>query len=394
MEITANEIKTQTFSEILSDFEKRFQQEYGENFKIKPNGVLANLVKVAALYELDFQDNLTYFTNQLNPNVSEAIWQDALNERIGVYRLEESSTTFVKEINGTANSKIARKSIIIRSEKTTNDFTNVSDFTTDENGTALVEFEAIKAGDVKISQDEKFRIIRAPSSISSLSETIISTVSTGRERESDDLFRIRYANSKALTAQATGRANLSNLGKLVNDSAYLGIHDRNTDKFIEPHFVKIIAKHNTTDTIFAQAILDTFGTGIKFLGSTSVTVKDANGENIKVKFYKAVDVPIDISIVMKITDGEFEETVIKDTKEKILEYVEKRIYGLGSIVYATELIIPILTGNIGVEAIEEIAIKRVSEEEYAEVIELDEDEVPVFDFNQIHIEKETDSESH
>lgn len=394
MEITDNEIKIQTSSEILSDIEKRFQQEYGENFSIKSGGVLDNLFQVAANYELEFQDNLVYFAKQLNPVSVENMWQDALNERIGVYRLEEASTKFTIEVNGTPNCKVSKNTILIRGEKSNKDFTNISDFSTDENGLALVEFEAADAGDIKISDDENFRIIRAPSTINKLEAVIKSTVSTGRERESDELYRLRYASSKALTAQATGRANLSNLGKLVNDSAYLSIQDRNTDKTMNPYCVKIIAKHNTTDNVFAQAILDTFGTGIQFLGSTSVVVKDDNGENVQIKFCKAIEIPLEINIIVKITDGEFEETVIKNTKEKILEYIEKRLYGLGSIIYATELIIPVLTENIGVEAIEEISIKRESDNFYTDVIELEEDEVPIFDFNKIHVEKENINESY
>ena len=393
MKITKDKIITETSAEILTNIETELNSKYNKNFKIKSGGILDNILQVLTETETSFQDNLVYFTKQFNPETCESIWQDALQERLGVSRLEETSTTFTKEVKGTPNSKISQGAILIRSEKTAKEFTNSSDFTTDEKGNALVQFTAVSAGEITIEENETFKIIRAPSYVEELSNTLMETFSAGRSRETDDVYRIRFANSKAQNSQATARANISNLGKYVNDAAFLSIHDKNTDLSMDANCVRIIVKHNTTDQVFAQAILDTFGCGIQFIGSTSVTVKDSKNKNVHIKFSKAVNVPIEISAKVKITDGEYEDNVIKIAKEKIIEYIDNRIYGLGNIIYATELILPLLTSNIGIDAVEEIKIKRIEDEKYTDIISLEEDEAPEFTLNQIYIEKEAGSES-
>lgn len=392
MEITKDKIITETAAEILSDIEASLNNKLSKTFKIKSGGVLENIFQVLSETELNFQSNLEYITKQFNPDTCESIWMDALHERLGVKRLEETATTFLKEVKGLPHSNISKNSILIRSELTNNEFTNSNDFTTDENGVGLTSFISTTAGDIKIEATDTFKIVRAPSSIEEILDTLAETVSVGRDRESDDNYRIRFFNSKALNSQATARANISNLGKYLNDNAFLNIIDKNTDISMEANCVKIIVKHNTTDSMFAQAILDTFGSGIKFIGSTSVTVKDIKGENVLIKFCKAVDVSIEISAKVRITDGEYEENVKKNAKEKIMEYINSRIYGLGDIIYATELIIPMLTANIGIEAVEEIKIRRTGQSEYIDILTLLEDEVPEFNLNQIYIEKEASSE--
>lgn len=392
MEIIDNKLKTETSAEILSNLENRFKTEYSDKFKIKEGGILENILQILTDTEIRFQDNLLYFANQFNPSVPENVWQDALNERLGVSRLEEENTMLTLQLKGSPNCKITKSSILVRTENSNEEFLNFSDFVTDEKGLAFVDFIAAASGEVKFTEDDNFKIIRAPSSIQEVVRLLPETISTGRSRESDDDYRIRYENSKALTSQATARANNSNLGKYVKDSAFLSIHDVNTDDEFEHNCVKIIAKHNTTDNIFAQAIFDTFGSGIKYLGTTSVIITDKKGENVKVKFYKATDVPIEISIEMKISYGQYEDNVIQKAKETILEFIETRNFGLASILYATEFIVPLLTADIGIEAIKKINIKRSGNNNYTDILELEEDEVPSFEITNIHIQKESDDE--
>ena len=75
---------------------------------------MGNILEIVKDREGSIQDNLEYFSKQFNPETAQNIWQDALYERIGVFRLAQTYTRFSKEISGTPNSVIEKSSILIR----------------------------------------------------------------------------------------------------------------------------------------------------------------------------------------------------------------------------------------------------------------------------------------
>ena len=211
-----------------------------------------------------------------------------------------------------------------------------------------------------------------------LSPMIYLQFSIGRERESDNEFRIRFRNSKALNAKATRNACLANLSKYVDNIAFLNIIDKNIDDTFDPGTIKIIVHHNTTDNIFASAILDTVAVGIQYLGDTSVTLTDTSGKNIVVKFQNADEIELSITAGVKVRKGYYANTVFNKAKENILKYIEERVFGLESIVYATEFIIPILETD-GVEAVQSIKVKRTGiDVDYQDNVALTREQVPIF----------------
>lgn len=366
-----------TLEEIFNEFESKLKSKYGSDFYIKPEGIIDNIVNTSGLMEILLQNQIAFLAKQFDPETCEGNWQDALYERIGVSRLDEQATVFKKKILGTAGYAGAAGAVTIRSKSTNDEFVNTSDFTIEDDGTAEIEFECVVAGAVSVNASDSFVIVEGPNEVTGISADDAVQIAIGRERESDSDFRLRFRNSKAQNARATRNANEANLLKYVDNIAFLKIIDKKTDNSFDAGTIKIIAKHNTTDENFAKAVFDSVADGIDLLGDTSVIVKDNSGQDVTINWKNADEINLDIKATVKVRNGYYPNTVFANVKQNILAYIEKRVFGLQSIVYATEFIIPVLEVD-GVEAVVEILVKKSSDEEFSDNISLSREEVPAF----------------
>ena len=370
--------KLDTLDEVLDTLESELQKKYSDSFYIKPEGIIDNIAVSQGYLDLKLQQQLAFLATQFDPESVEGIWQDALYERIGVTRLEAQKSTFVLKVQGAANLVCNARSMTIRSKSDNNEFENISEFTTDENGVALVDFQCVIDGAIEVKSTDEFLIVTAPDGITSVAQADDLQFSIGRERESDNEFRIRFRNSKALNAKATRNANLANLSKYVDNIAFLKIVDKKSDENFVAGTVKIIAYHNTTDNIFAEAIFNTIADGIELIGDTEITVRDTSDEPVVIRFQNAEEIELSITVDVKVRSGYYANTVFNKAKENILKYIEERVFGLESIVYATEFIIPILETE-GVEAVQSIKVKRNNiDQEFKDNVALTREQVPIF----------------
>ena len=368
----------QDLDEVLDDLELQLQKKFGDGFYIKPEGIVDNIATSTGIQNIKLQEQIGYLIKQYDPETANGSWQDALYERIGVTRLEAQKSTFVLKVQGAANLTCSAGSMTIRSQTDNNEFENISEFTTDDDGIALVDFQCVIDGAIEVKSTDEFLIVTAPDGITSVSQADDLQFSIGRERESDNEFRIRFRNSKALNAKATRNANLANLSKYVDNIAFLKIVDKKSDENFDAGTVKIIAYHNTTDNIFAEAIFNTIADGIELLGDTQITVRDASDEPVVIKFKNADEIELSITAEVKVRSGYYANTVFNKVKENILKYIDERVFGLESIVYATEFIIPILETD-GVEAVQSIKVKRNGiDEDYQDNVSLTREQVPIF----------------
>ena len=377
MKIDESGYSLSTAGDILSAYEEQLQQKFGSDFYIKPEGVIDNIVNSSGVMEILLQNQIASLARQFDPESSQKSWQDALYERIGVSRLDEQATVFKKKILGTAGYAGAAGAVTIRSKSTNDEFVNTSDFTIEDDGTAEIEFECVVAGAVSVNASDSFVIVEGPNEVTGISSDDAVQIAIGRERESDSDFRLRFRNSKAQNARATRNANEANLLKYVDNIAFLKIIDKKTDNSFDAGTIKIIAKHNTTDENFAKAVFDSVADGIDLLGDTSVIVKDNSGQDVTINWKNADEINLDIKATVKVRNGYYPNTVFANVKQNILAYIEKRVFGLQSIVYATEFIIPVLEVD-GVEAVLEILVKKSSDQEFSDNISLSREEVPAF----------------
>ena len=372
--------------DIVKSIETELQKKFGSDYYIKPEGVMDNIACTVSSMVICLQDEIAKLAKEFDPETAENYWQDALYERIGIKRLEEEPTRFKKKIRGAAGYSGVAGSITLRSASSNDEFVNTSEYLIEDGGTVLVEFECIKFGVVNVSSDEIFTIVDAPNEVTDVLDEEASDIVIGRDAESDNDYRIRFRNSKSQNAKGTRKANIANLLPYVDDIAFLKIYDKNEDNTLPAGTLLIIAKHNTTDEIFAKAIFDTVVDGIDFAGDTTVVLKDTEGQDVPISWKNADEIPMDITGTIKIRSGYYPNTVMSNVKQGILEYIEKRVYGLESVIYATEFIVPMLETD-GVEAVTSVEVKKTTDASYSDSVTLTREQVPVFALERITLNK-------
>ena len=386
MEINSEGLTLSDLTDILNDAETTLQSTYGADFYIKPEGVIDNIFASAGLMETDLQEQIAFLAKQFDPETAEGVWQDALYERIGVQRLQAEPTTFQMRVLGTEGFEGVKGDITIRSDLTQEEYTNIADYTVGENGVTLT-FECVVAGATSVIETETFKIVTSPEDITGLSTSNITNIDIGRERETDDEFRIRFRSAKAYNSKATRNANFANLLQYVDNESFLEILDKKNDVSFSPGTMEIIAKHNTTDDIFANAIFNTVACGIELLGNTTVTVQDSAGSDATVKFYKADEPEIDFNITVTLKNGYVQSTIFRNIKDAVINYTKKsHIFGLKSVIFATEFIVPILNCE-GVAAVNTIQIKLGTSETYTDSLQMTQFQVPSFSADNITVQE-------
>ena len=374
MEIDKYGYTLSELNDILKNYETELQKKFGSDFYIKPEGLVDNIITASGLCEMDLQDKLASLCKQFDPLTAEDDYQDVLYERVGLERIDDTPTEFTIKVFGIPDFSGEAGSITLRSNVTSDVFVNVEDYVLDGSGCSDIKFQAVVTGAVEVNSGDEFQIALAPEEIFAVISAFDITI--GSQRETDLKFRERFNDSKAVNARAARNANLTNLSKYVDNMAFLKIIDKRTDKSFKAGSIEIIVKHNTTDEIFAKAIFDSAADGIEYTGNTTVIVKDNSGEDLEIKFEKALEPEISIKGTLKLKQGYSMAGTRASAEAKIREYITERVFGLGSIIYATEFIVPILEAD-GVEAVLDIAVKK-GDEEYTDSVTLARNEAPKF----------------
>lgn len=340
MNIDSQGYTLDTLDDILSAFETFLRDKYGDDFYIQAKSVISNIFTTVAFQEMSLQEQIAFLIKQFDPEQAEGEFQDALYERLLVYRIKAEKTVVERTIVGAAGLAVAAGEVTIRNKTTLDEFVNKDTVTIGNDGTVVADFECVLFGAIDLPENTEIEVLSMPIGVTDVITGQEPKIDIGRARETDEEYRVRFRKEKSKNAKATRNANYANLGQYVDDMSYLNIFDKKNDNTINAGEIKIIVNHNTTDTIFANAIFNTVADGIDTLGTTSVTVKDDANEDVTINWINASFTQIAIEGDLKVKSGFFYQSVANAVKSSILEYVQKRIYGLGQTVYANEFIIP------------------------------------------------------
>ena len=373
-----------TLDDLLTAFELFLKSKYGEDFYIKAEGVIDNIVSSVSFQIMSLQEQLAYLMKQFDTESAEGQFQDALYERLLCYRIKAEKTVVERTINGTAGLLVKAGTVTIRNKATLDEFINKDDVTIDDNGSVVADFECVLFGAIDLPQNAEIEVISLPIGVNTVTTGDNPKIDIGRDRETDEEYKVRFRNEKTQNAKATRHANLINLGKYVDDESYLNIVDKKNDDSMNCGEVKIIVNHNTTDTIFANAIFNTVADGIDTIGTTTHVVKDDANQDVTINWINASFTEVALKMNIKIKTGYLFTQVANDIKSAIINYVDKRIYGLGATVYANEFIIPIF-GVDGVENVSNIQVGVNGSENFAESLEIDSTALAMFNVDWITI---------
>ena len=384
MKINKQGLSLSNLNDLLENKEEQLSQIFGADFYIKPEGVIDNIATSLSFLEILFENSCSHLVKQFDPETADSEYLDDLYERIGLQRNENTKTRFTIEFIGNSGLQVAAGSLQIRMLSSGFLFSNSESFQFDSDGKAAVLFECLYPGIVSVNPDDDFELETVPDSSISAASSAVLNIITGVEQETDYSLRQRFHNVRNTSEKCSRNAVIKNLSAYVDDISFLKVLDGNSDSSIQPGKILIIAKPNTDDQTFLNAINETVPGGVGFLGNTSITLTLSNGQDWFAAYEKAEDVQIYLSVVLKVRSGYYSNTVFANVRKNILAYLNERIFGLNSTVYATEFIIPILEVD-GVEAVTDIKVKRSSETSYSSSVSTLRNEIPVFSESNINI---------
>lgn len=341
MKIDAQGYTLDKLDDILSAFENFLRGKYGDDFYIEAKSVISNIFTSVAFQEMNLQEQIAFLIKQLDPEQAEGDFQDALYERLLVYRTKAKKTVVERTILGTSGLSVAAGKITIRNKATLDEFINKDTVIIGEDGKVVADFECVLFGPIELPENAEIEVLSMPIGVTGIETHENPKIDLGKNRETDEEYRVKYRKEKSKNAKATRNANYSNLGKYVDDPSYLSIIDKKNDRNMNAGEIKIIANHNTTDTIFANAIFETVADGIDTIGTSTMTVKDNAGEDVTINWINASFSQIAITGDLKVKSGFLFASVANAVKSAIIDYIiNDRIYGLNQTVYANEFIIP------------------------------------------------------
>ena len=384
MKINKQGLSLSNLNDLLENKEEQLSQIFGADFYIKPEGFIDNIATSLSFLEILFENSCSHLVKQFDPETADSEYLDDLYERIGLQRNENTKTRFTIEFIGNPGLQVAAGSLQIRMLSSGFLFSNSESFQFDSDGKAAVLFECLYPGIVSVNPDDDFELETVPDSSISAASSAVLNIITGVEQETDYSLRQRFHNVRNTSEKCSRNAVIKNLSAYVDDISFLKVLDGNSDSSIQPGKILIIAKPNTDDQTFLNAINETVPGGVGFLGNTSITLTLSNGQDWFAAYQKADDVQIYLSVVLKVRSGYYSNTVFANVRKNILAYLNERIFGLNSTVYATEFIIPILEVD-GVEAVTDIKVKRSSETSYSSSVSTLRNEIPVFSESNINI---------
>ncbi len=384
MIINETGVSMQTLSSILNNNIEQIQNNLGSDYTLRAEGVIDNIIVILAILEYYLEQQVAYLIKQFDPKTADGEYQDALYERVGMYRYKAAPTTFSMQATGEAGTAIAAGAITIENLITKSYFYNNFDINFNENGIANIEFESIVDEPVFVSDTDVFELVQKPDNVYSIDFSSISNIVIGKNGESDAEFRTRFYSKLSKPAKCTRNAILTNLSEYTDGLEFITVHDYNSDNSIPAGAIKIIAKPVVSDAEFCKAILDNVIGGISFVGNTTVNVPLSNGQNWVVTYQKAQEVAIQLNISVRIRRGYYQNAVLAKIPDNILNYFETQKYGLNSAIRATEFVASVCETE-GVEAVTQISIKTSEDVLYSDIIELSEDEYPVLSVTNLHI---------
>lgn len=194
-------LEIQNLAEVLTEREDACKLFLGNDFKISGDSVAANLQASDADREALIQELLAFLVNQMSVSNSSGIFLDWNAMFKNLSRITPRQTTITRTINGTAGTVLAVNSLSITDTTIDEQFTLSSAVTIGAGGTVQGTFISSSYGELNVSDSDTFEIVTPISGVTSVTFTTgDSTITAGRNAETDTIFRSRVVNSNQINS--------------------------------------------------------------------------------------------------------------------------------------------------------------------------------------------------
>ena len=315
MEISSKGIIPADIEKYLAKWTNFLKGKYGQDFFIKPEGVIDNLAVGSTASSLDFESIILKLVKEMNPYTAEDEWQDHLYSLIGLEREQSSFTVVQRTVQGTPDTTVAAGSVLFENELTKDQFKLIDDCQLDSNGIGVGSFKAEEMGAIDLISTAKCKIISAPASVKGIYYTTGNSIDIGKEYESNAEFRETWLQEQA-TAKANTEGGLKKIllpycyGKSNNIKIRM---NRNVVKYedVPLHSANIVVNSPYDDETIANVIFNKMvDGGFGLVGDIHQVVTDSEGVEEDVYFSRAIIVQTywQVQVALK-EDYELEQVI-------------------------------------------------------------------------------------
>lgn len=309
---------------LQQEVEHEYKTTFGADLVVTPDTPQGVLIAQETLSRAGVLSIIAQFSNQINPNVSEGVWLDALLALTGSRR-EQSTKTFVENVvlSGVPSSIIPAGALAALSVAPYEQFELTTSILIDAGGTGIGTFRAINSGSIVCDANQLTQIITAAIGWEAVNNPDAATY-TGTETESDEQARSRRRNTLAANAVTTSEAIISGLYLLdgVRSVSYL---ENRTNAPVVIDGVNLVAHSiwacvdGGSDQQIAETLLAKKSCGSNWNGSVTENVTDPwSGQVYPVQFERPTDVPIMIRVTVRASGGVADP--ITTVRKAIMDY--------------------------------------------------------------------------
>ena len=283
-----------------------------------PQGLLINAETEARQSVARNNANLA---NQINPDIAECIFLDAIWALTGGSRYKATRTVVQNvELRGVPATIIPEGTLL---QSGNNQFESISQVTLNASGIAFVNFQSIELGAILCPANSLNQIITPVLGLETANNPYEGV--TGKEEESDQASRLRRKNTLALQGRALPEAIISDLYSLdgvkslafreniSNESAIIdGIE-------MKPHSIWACVDGGS-DADIAESLLNTKSLGAGYNGDINISVIESiSGQTYQVQF----DRPEQVLVYIKVTIKKNNNSIDPDLaiRSSIMNYV-------------------------------------------------------------------------
>lgn len=340
--VTATGVITVDTSDLLADVENEYRAAFGNDIALTPDTPQGVLVVAEVLARRGVLENVAAIANQINPNVAEGVFLDAIWALTGGQRQAATKTLVVAQLAGVPGA-IIPAGAIAKTSDTDEPFSLAASVVLDGTGQATGMFSSVREGSVACNVGALSLIVTGVIGWESVTNPAAGV--TGQALESDDQSRVRRQNTLALQGVSVSEAITSALYDIpgVRSVSYR----ENTTAApvtidgvnLGPHSIWACIDGGT-DAEVAAALLAKKSAGCDWNGAVTVNVTDPySGQVYPVTF----DRPTDKAVLARVT---LRPGVISNptnaVKQAVVDYANGLIMGepgfvLGADVSAFEI---------------------------------------------------------
>lgn len=321
--VTASGISAPDYQTILSSITSYFQQIYGTDAYLEPDSKDGQMVALVALAIHDANNTAIQVYSSFSPSTGMA---DALTRNVkinGITRKSATNSTVDVTLTGTAGTTITNGSV-----KDANGIIwNLPATVTIGTGASVIATATCASSGAVAAVAGSVNQINTPTR-GWTTVTNSSAATVGVAVETDSALRIRQGQSVALpslTAYDAVDGALANVDGVTRHKLYENDTGAADSNGLPAHSLSAIVDGGDATTI-AQTIRGKKGQGVATYGTTSVTVADTYGNPHVISFYRSTDVPIYISLSLKVFTG-YTTQIGEQIKQAIADYINSLLIG-------------------------------------------------------------------